>query len=146
MKARNDIEKRIEKEQQRISELRSEIEREEAFLQGLQEALKMLSKGDDGTKPRKGKGKVRKGSDMAKIISLIKQKGKPMHISEILVGLGREDTKANRMSIAGSLGRYVRDGNIFNRVGPNIFSLKGMQSSTKIELPPGFGAEEIPAK
>jgi hypothetical protein len=142
MQAKKDIERRIDKEEQKISELRSQIEHEEAFLQGLQEALRMISK-DGDNKPRKGKGRVRKGSDMAKIISLIKQKGKPMYISEILIGLGKEDTKANRMSIAGSLGRYVRGGNVFSRVGPNLFSLKSMQVSSKIELPPDFGAEEI---
>ena len=142
MKARRDIERRIDKEQQKVAELRSQIKHAESFIQGLQEALKMLPK-DDENKPRKGKGLVRPGSGMAKIINLIRQNGKPMHISEIVTGLGREDTKANRMSIAGSLGRYVRRDEVFSRVGPNLFSLKNMKSSSEI-LPPGFGAEEVP--
>lgn len=143
MKARKDIEKRIDKEQQKITELQSQIERSESFIQGLREALKMLPR-DEDTKPRKGKGLLRPGSDMAKIRDLMAQVGKPMHITQIVVGLGKENIKANRMSISGSLGRYVRMGNIFKRVGPNQFALIDMDISDSVELPRDFGAEEVP--
>jgi hypothetical protein len=142
MKARRDIERRIEKEQQQIIELNSQIEHAEFFIKGLQEALKMLPK-DNDSKARKGKGTVRPGSDMAKIRDLIRQAGKPLRIEEILIGLGKSDTKANRMSIAGSLGRYVRKSEIFNRVGPNLFSLIDMEVTDMSELPPDFGSDEL---
>ena len=142
MKARRDIERRIDKEQQNITELKSQIELAESFIKGLQEALKMLPKDDNG-KPRKGKGALRSGSDMAKIRDLITQSGKPLRIEEIIIGLGKPDTKANRMSISGSLGRYVRKGEIFNRVGPNQFSLIDMEVTDTFELPPDFGSDEL---
>ncbi len=143
MDARKDIEKRIDKERQRITDLRSQIDRSESFMQGLQEALKILPR--DGTIKSSERGMtIRQGSDMARIRDLIKQKERPMRIGEIVTGLGRPDTKANRMSISGSLGRYVRKSFVFCRPGPNLFSLIDMKEDTSISLPPNFGAEEIP--
>ena len=143
MKVRRDIERRIEKERQKIADLRSQIEHGEGVIQGLQEALKILPKDEDGKPRRKGKGTIRDGSDMAKIRDLIKQTGGPMYISAITTGLGKPNTKANRLSIAGSLSRYVRAGEIFKRVKPNTFALIDMDSSPEVELPPDFGTEEI---
>lgn len=142
MKARRDIERRIEKEKQIIADLQSQIEHAEGVIQGLQEALKLLPK-DENIKTRKGKGALRPGSDMAKIRDLIEQTGKPMYISEIVTRLGRPNTKANRLSIAGSLSRYVRAGEIFKRVRPNTYGLIDMSIAEEPGLPPDFGAEEI---
>lgn len=144
MDARKDIQKRIDKERQKITDLQSQIERSESFIQGLQEALKILPR--DGTIKSSGRGMaIRQGSDMAKIRDLIKRNERPMRIGEIVTGLGRPDTKANRMSISGSLGRYVRKGFVFCRPGPNLFGLIDMKNNTAVGLPPDFGAEEIPS-
>ena len=142
MKARRDIERRIEKENRKLAELRSQIEHTEAFVQGLQEALRMLPK-DENDRAKRRRGIIRPGSDMGKIRDLIRQTGRPMYIGEIIKGLGRSDTKANRMSISGSLGRYVRLGEVFRRVSPNTFAIIDMDSVPEAELPPDFGAEEI---
>ena len=142
MTYRRNIERRIEKEQNKINELREQINRTEVFIEGLQEALKMLPK-DTNSSPRKGKGAIREGSDMAKVRDLIKRAGRPMRIEEIVAGLGRPDTKANKMSLSGSLGRLVRNGVVFNRPKANTFSLIGMQVESIDELPPDFGVEEI---
>lgn len=149
MKARKDIERRIEKEQQNILDLQKQINHLEAFIKGLQEALKMLPKDDESIeRPKKGKGTVRPGSDMDKIRLLIETSGHPMHVGEIVTGLGKPDTKENRMSITGSLGRYVRKGIVFSRPGPNQFSLISLSTNENTEnldneLPPEFGSEEI---
>ena len=147
MSGRTDLEKRIDKERQRIAGLRSEVERAEAFMQGLQEALTMLPKEKEARQGKskvksKAKGKLRSGSDIEKVYNLLLQKASPMHLSEILIGIGKEDTKANRMSFAGSLGRYVRNGKIFTRPGPNLFSLKQFvdaKPKMPLELPREFG-------
>ena len=141
MIGRKGIERRIDKERQKVKELREQIERTESFIGGLQEALKILPRdGDD--KLRKGKGIIRPGSDMAKIRDLLKQNGKPMYIAELVKGIGKPETKASRMSIAGSLGRYVRNGEVFKRVGPNLFALIDMDVPNSVELPQDFGLEE----
>lgn len=143
MKARRDIERRIEKEKQKITDLLGQIERGQAFIEGLQEALKMLPRDESNNKPKRGKRTLRSGSDMAKVRDLIEECGKPMYISQIVTGLGKPDTKANRLSVAGSLSRYVRAGEIFKRVKPNTFGLIDMDNlPEEVELPPDFGTEE----
>jgi hypothetical protein len=139
------IERRIEKEQNRIHELQVEIEHVQSFIEGLQEALKMLPKEKNLTTTTKGgKREIRSGSDMAKVRDLIKQVGRPMSVGEIVTGLGKPDTKENRASLSGSLGRYVRKGEIFSRPKANTFSLIGIISEISNKLPPDFGIEETP--
>lgn len=135
--ARTNIEKRIEKEKQRITELRLEIERSESFVKGLQEALQMLPK-EKPLEPSRIKN-LRPGSDIEKIRDLIRQIGHPLLLDEIIDGIGKEVTNASRASIASSLSRYVRKGEIFNRPGPNKFGLLEQES---VELPDTFGSEE----
>jgi hypothetical protein len=70
----------------------------------------------------------------------LEQSGKPLHITDILKRIGKENTKKNRLSLGGTLSRYVREGNVFMRAGPNTFGL--MSNSTESdeeELPPEFG-------
>jgi hypothetical protein len=145
MDARKDIEKRIEKEKAKITELQNQIELSQSFIQGLQEALKILPRNGTIQSSRRG-STIREGSDMAKIRDLIRERERPMHIGEIVIGIGRENTKANRMSISGSLGRYVRKNIVFNRPRPNTFSLINMKETTDVEIPSDFGSEEIHTK
>jgi len=149
MSVRTDIEKRIEKERQRVTELQNQVEKSESFIQGMQEALKMLPKESEKDTRRMSKTKTtttfRTGSDVEKAYSLLRETGKPMHISEILVGIGKEDTKANRMSLSSSLSRYVRNDELFKRPAPNSFALKETKESVAtmaLNLPAAFGTEE----
>jgi len=144
MDIRNELGKRIEKGKQKILDLKIQIEREEAFIQGLNEALKMLPKEKTISSPQIVV--LRDGSAVKKIYDLLQQSGKPLHIVDILTGIGKQNTKSNRLSIAGSLGRYVRNGNIFKRTGPNQFALIGMDSPKEdnedvVDLPFDFGKE-----
>jgi len=144
MDARKDIESRIGRERQKITELQKQIESTESFIRGLQEALKILPR--DGTiRSSRRSMTIRQGSDVAKIRDLIRKNGGPMHIGELVTGIGRQDTKANRMSLSGSLGRYVRRNSVFCRTGPNQFSLIDMEGNSATRLPPDFGTEEIPS-
>jgi len=142
MAGRNEIEKRIEKERRQISELRNRIEHSEAFILGLQEALKLLPK--EKIIANRAVSKLRNGN-IKKIYDLLQKVDKPLRVEEILIGIGKENTKGNRLSVSGSLGKYVRDGEIFERVGPNEFALKGVTkelSKDVIELPSDFGKDE----
>jgi len=143
MDARRALEKRIEKETQMIADLQIQIERAESFVRGLEEALSMLPKEKE---PKRGKsklkGKLRSGSEVEKAYNFLRQNASPMHISDILIAIGKENTKANRMSLVGSLGRYSRKGQFFSRVGPNIFTLKefaNTRAKMSLDLPEEFG-------
>jgi hypothetical protein len=148
MSARTDLERRIEKEKQKVADLRSQTERLEAFIQGLQEALKILPRDGEKETRRASKAKTtttfKPGSDVEKAYKFLRQAAKTMHISEILVGIGEEDTKANRLSLSSSLSRYVRKNQVFTRPRPNSFALKESMDTRVTPtplLPPEFGAE-----
>ncbi|MCX5703572.1 MAG: hypothetical protein NT066_03670 [Candidatus Omnitrophica bacterium] len=142
MAGRNDIEKRIEKERRQILELRNQIAHSEAFILGLQEALKLLPK--EKTINNHAVSKLRDGSDVKKIYEFLLQVDKPLHIEEILAGIGKENTKINRLSITGSINKYVRDRKIFQRVGPNQFALiaaANVSVKDVVALPAEFGKD-----
>ncbi len=142
MSIRSELEKRIEKEKQKVSELREQLNKAESFMQGLQEALKMLPRDVDSISD--AKGLLRPGSDMQKVQELLRKTKTPMYIVDILKGIGKPNTKENRASVGGSLNRYSRNEEIFKRVGPNQFSLLELdvENNHEDDLPSDFGKEE----
>ena len=124
MSQQPEIEARIARERKRVVELRGEIVRREAFIQGLEAALGLLS-GDRTAGGFQDRGEsLRSGSDVSKAQQLLGQAKRPLHISEILAGIGKEDTKPNRASLGSSIARYARKGEIFQRgPKPNEFAL-----------------------
>lgn len=140
MNNRRELEKRIEKERQKAFDLRTQLEKQESFVQGLQEALRFLPK--EGAADRNSEQQLRAGSELAKARDFLREKGKPTHISEILQHLGKELNKDTRASLAGSLGHYARKGEIFTRPAPNTFGLTEFESSSAIEPPDDFGVDD----
>lgn len=123
MSLQPEVEARIARERKRVAELRSEIIRREAFIQGLEAALSMLSTDKRVAEyPDVGEA-LRSGSDVSKAQQLLSVARRPLHISEILTGIGKYDTKQNRASLGGSLARYARKGEVFQRgPRPNEFA------------------------
>ncbi len=117
MISRQRIEFKIEQKEEEIQELESKIRENRAYVQALQDTLKMLPR--DGNQEKA----LRQGSDMAKARDAILAAGKPLHISEILTALGKEVVKKNRVAVAGSMAGYVRKGAVFTKTAPNTFGL-----------------------
>lgn len=74
---------------------------------------------------------------VSKAVELIKKTGRPMHVKEILEGIGKKDTKKERVSLSSSLGMYYRKNEIFTRPAPNTFGLISMEVAE--EPPDDFG-------
>ena len=145
MDARVELEKRIEFELQKLTELQGQLWKTEAFIQGLQTALKLLPKEATAISTR-NQGMIRAGSDVQKAKELLEREGLALHISQILVGIGKDNTKRNRASLSGSLARYARKDQMFVRTGPNEFGVTEHTHSTnganqQVDLPPMFGGE-----
>lgn len=143
MTVRTELENRIAREQQKVAELRNTIEHTEAFIQGLMEALKILPK-DVPNIQRSRRGPLRSRSDVQRARQLLGTVKGPLHVSDILNGIGKEDTKQNRASLGSSLARYARKGEIFRREGPNEFSLivtDPTDETHEVQLPPSFGTD-----
>lgn len=139
MGLRKEFQKRIEKKQQDIEQLKGQIREAEIYIQALQDSLKLLPKEDeDHNTPRT----LRLNSNLAKSREAIKRGGQPLHISELLKIIGLENNKKNRLSLSGSLASYVRRKEIFSRPQPNTFGLLELGHVASQEPPPGFGLPE----
>ncbi|MBI4823663.1 MAG: hypothetical protein HY805_05480 [Nitrospirae bacterium] len=135
MGIRAKFEEKIKRKEQEIQEYEGKIREAKAYLQALQDSLKLL--------PREGKNVsiesiLRPGSNIAKTYEFLKKIGKPLHITEILKGIGKSTSKKDRIALSGSLGWYVRRKEIFTRPAPNTFGL--IESGE--EPPEDFGLDK----
>lgn len=134
MISRQRLEAKIRQKDQEIQGFELSIREAKSYLQALQDMLKMLPRNGDV----RGPDALRVGSDMAKTRDAIRSAGKPLHISEILPAIGKENTKKNRVSLGGSLAGYVRKGAIFSKSAPNTFGLVELEAGGAVP-PEGFG-------
>lgn len=142
-----DIQKRIRAKEAEVVEITNklrdlEIQREsaKAYIQGLQEILPKVQR-EEGTNGGGKQTDFRKGSAPELAQQLLRKTGKPLHINQILEGLGRPVEKKTRLALAGTLARCARERLVFRKVAPNTFGL--IESETERDLPPaGDGLPE----
>ena len=144
MSERRKIEDKLRKKEQEIQSLESQIKDARIYIQALQDVLKMLprenNQGDSGATA----ATLRPGSGVAQAREVILKEGKPLHILDILKGMGKEPTREARISLGGSLAAYVRQGAIFTRPAPNTFGLIELghnTDGTEREPPADFGVD-----
>jgi hypothetical protein len=142
MAVREDIEKRIEREKQKISDLQKQIERCNAFILGMQEALKFIPK----TGEKITKEYYFRSGDTKQAYEVLKQSAKPLSINEILSLIGKEPTKQNKASLSSSLHRAVKKSGLIKKVASNMFTITENEVNKEVEepidLPDGFGKDE----
>jgi hypothetical protein len=133
MALRDNLQRLISKKEQEIAELEQQLRDARVYLQAVQDSIKALPReAMDASQTRE----LRAGTAVAKARDLIKSAGHPLHVTDILKGLGKPVDTKSKLSLSGSLAGYVRDGQIFNRPAPNTFGL--------IEFHNGKGNDEIP--
>lgn len=118
MGARESIQRLIDKKQQELADLRMLVREGNAYIQALQDSIRLLPR--DGADEQH---ELRANSALSLTRELIRNSGKPLHISEILKLLGKPTDKKNRVSLSGTLSSYARGGKIFTKTAPNTFSL-----------------------
>jgi hypothetical protein len=152
MSAIENLQKLYEKKQVEVRQLEMHLKEANAYLQALQDSIKVISRESGGAAGTTGTGEswepqqtLRPGSETAKARDALKLAGKPLHISALLQQLGRPVDKKNRASLSGSLAAYVRTGQIFTRPAPNTFGLVEFgqdRPSTDKKLPETFGTTQ----
>ena len=145
MGARESLQRLADRKAQEITELERQIDMARSYLQAIQDSIRALPKESAAqSNGEDAQSELRPGTILARTRDVIQKHGKPMHITEILSELGIENTKNARVSLVGSLGSYVRKGQIFSRPGPNRFGLLGMKMSNEQPglpgLPDDFGS------
>lgn len=121
----NELDKEIRKTQEEVSNLQKTVLEKEAYLAGLLKASKLQEK----AAAKKDHSTLRPGTMMYNTMEVLKKGRRPMHISDILKALGKEITKKNRVSLAGSLNAYAKKEQIFTKPQPNTFGLIDFEAS-----------------
>ena len=104
MGLREKFEEKIRKKEQEIQEYENKIREAKAYLQALQDTIRLLPKEEGSISVE---SKLRPGSAAYKTMIFLKKAGKPMHINEILKSIGKTTSKKDRISLGGSLSWYI---------------------------------------
>lgn len=132
------LEDKIKRKEQEIQDYLTKINEAKSYIQAIQEAIKLIPK---NVTDESSESKIRPGSTIGKTLALLKKAGKPMHMDEILVAIGKTNSKKDKMALGGSLGWYVRRHEVFTRTAPNTFGL--IDKENGIEEPPDdFGVDK----
>jgi len=133
MGIKQDLLDKIESKKAEIAKKEHEIKMIYSFIAGIQEAIKSLPSDEENEKSNTNVGykkvsnkerELRPGSDPDKARQYLKTAGKPLHIDEILKGIGGNiEEKKNKVSLVWSLNFYSKEGRIFTKTGPNTFGL-----------------------
>ncbi len=142
MGAIENLQKLYEKKLQEVRQLEIKLKESTAYLQALQDSLKMLNRETGNTEPE-AEQNLRPGTALAQARDILRVAGKPLHITELLKQMGRPADKKNRVSLSGNLAGYVRGRQVFTRPAPNTFGLiefgSAILSPDEITVPEGFG-------
>ncbi len=148
---REDAIRKIEKKQAELVAMERAFELAkagaEAYIQAYQDMLKSLPRESSETRPE---AMFRAGSAAKRTREMIIDAGRPLHINDVLKGLGKRDDRAARASLTSALGAYARKGEVFVRTAPNTFGLLEMghaAGTQAVDEPPAdFGRLETEAR
>jgi hypothetical protein len=117
------IAEQIREKQKRLTEIEAEalmIKRE--LLEAKQQLLGTEGVRFDPSPLRQGDQATGNSTEWA--TSVLKAAGRPMHVNEIIAAIEREfHVTVRYATLVGNIARLVKRGRVFERTGPNVFSL-----------------------
>jgi len=142
MDERSVIADRLHKKMQEVQSLEEKLRTAKIYVQALQDVMKAIG-GQVTPTETKAERSLRAGSAVSQARDVILKAARPVHIAELLAGIGKEDTRDIRASLTSSLAAYVRRGEIFTRPAPNTYGLTELGhdsiSEPEPEPPDDFG-------
>jgi hypothetical protein len=144
MDERSVVAERLRKKMQEVQSLEEKLRTARIYVQALQDVMRALGAPTAAaeTKPERS---MRAGSGVSQARDVILKAGKPVHISDLLVGVGKEDTRDSRASLTSSIAAYVRRGEIFTRPAPNTYGLVELGHESipepRLSPPDDFGGD-----
>lgn len=147
MGLREELQRRYDRKVQETKDLELRIRENTAYLQGLQDAMRMLDR--EPTREAQGAGTIdadlRAGSAVAKVRDLLREAGRPLHVVDLLAALGKPVNRNAKAGLSGTLSPYVQQRRIFTRPAPNTFGLLEFVengSADETEPPASFGTDD----
>jgi len=143
MSLKRKFERKVRDKEQEIHELEQKLIEARAYVQAMQDAIRLVPVVGDVKNGEIGSEIViRPGSAMEGAMKALREEGKALHIMDLLKAMGREPTVENRASVGSSIAAYVRKGVIFTRPAPNTFGLAEWGQPTAESVPPDdFGTK-----
>ena len=106
------IQDKIKKKEQEIQLLEDKLRTAKVYLNALHDISKAISK---ESHTNTDSAVLREGSAVTQARDFILRKGQPVHINDLLEGLGRGMTRESRASLTSSIAAYVRRGDVLDR-------------------------------
>ena len=123
MALKDDLSRRVGKKRQEIAALEQQIMAAKAYLQAMDEALRLAERTNSPTATRRRASGLRSGSMPANAYPVLKQAGHPMYLVALLDAMKVPLTAKNKRTLASSLSAYARKKDVFTRPRPNTFGL-----------------------
>jgi hypothetical protein len=143
MGIRDNFQRLIEKKQDESRELEIRMRETNAYIQALQDSMRLLPKEDPKLNNISAEVTLRAGSDLARVREVLLKARIPMHVNDILEQMGKTVDQATRVGLVGTLGSYSRKGRVFTRPAPNTYGLLELEPLTAgDDLPLEFGKME----
>jgi hypothetical protein len=142
MNEKNLILEKIQKKESEIQSLEEKLRAAKVYIQALKDVLCVFPSDGGQTPLLKTEPILRPGSAMALAREAILQEGRPIHVDDLLLAIGKEVTKESRSSLGSAIAAYVRRGEVFTRPAPNTFGLLELThfaDEDAYEPPPDFG-------
>jgi hypothetical protein len=138
MGLREKFQKRIDEKLQEIASLHDRIRDLEVYVRAVEDTMRLLPRENQENRS----GDLRSGTNIHKAYEALRERGVPMHISDIVKAIGKPDEHDNRVALGGSISAYVRKGQLFTRPAPNTFGLLDFPQKPAAGMPPpDFGIE-----
>jgi len=119
----------VEELQLKINQLQSELGIKKALLDQI---IDLKRKAIPIDKPQATR-QLREGGELALARDAIKAHGSSMHLDNILMAINKKLTRENKASLAGSLNRYSKEGQVFCKEGPNTYGLLEFKNGETME-------------
>jgi hypothetical protein len=121
---RESLQKLLERKEQEIADLEIQVREARSYAEALRESIRLVSKGETQNGASEAPvPSLRPNSLLFQVREILLKHGKPMYIAELLAAVGRPVDHGNRVSLAGTLSSYAREGKIFRKTAPNTFGL-----------------------
>lgn len=142
MSLKRKFERKVREKEQEIQDLERKLSEARAYVEAMQDALRMLpQEGSSDSSDGENGVVIKPGSMMDNAVKALRISRKPLHIMELLKAIGREPTPEARASLGSSIAAYVRRGRVFTRPAPNTFGLAEWTAPAMVEdgPPEDFG-------
>jgi hypothetical protein len=123
MGAIENLQKLYDRKQQEVRQLEVKLREASAYLQAIQDSMKVLSREANGATVDSEEQTLRPGTSLALARDVLRASGKALHVTELLKQMGKPTDKKTRVSLSSTLASYARDGQVFTRPAPNTFGL-----------------------